>query len=90
MADTVSKGQHPFEVWNKQLEQIMSMYQTSPAPTRTGDAGRERPVDGFVGTNVADEILPVNYYRLIQLKQQRRFNKYGYRQSRICSCMDGI
>ncbi|MHB8598062.1 MAG: PHA/PHB synthase family protein [Ktedonobacteraceae bacterium] len=74
MADTVSKGQHPFEVWNKQLEQIMSMYQTSPMSAVQAPQGEKDPWTALLAQmwqmNPVSKLLPLDPVETTKAFQQ--------------------
>ncbi|HLJ32554.1 MAG TPA: hypothetical protein VKU38_02840, partial [Ktedonobacteraceae bacterium] len=74
MADTVSKGQHPFEVWNKQLEQIMNTYQASPMPVGQAKPGDKDPWTALLAQlwqmNPFSKLLPVDPVETTKAFQQ--------------------
>ncbi len=74
MADTVSKGQHPFEVWNKQLEQIMNTYQTSPMSEGQVPQGEKDPWTALLAQmwqmNPVSKLLPLDPVETTKAFQQ--------------------
>ena len=90
MADTVSKGQHPFEVWNKQLEQIMNTYQTSAMSEGQVPQGETDPWTALLAQmwqmNPVSKLLPLNPVETTKAFQQMWLQ--AVKQS--CPCMDTI